>query len=133
VSTVFLDTVGLIALWNDSDQWHSLAQHAYAELRTSRANFITTRYVLLECGNTVARTDLRAEVTRIRIQLAQQDRLIEPTEEDWNHAWAAFDRGKPGDAGIVDLVSFAVMQRLGIRQALTNDRHFNAAGFETLF
>jgi predicted nucleic acid-binding protein len=133
VSIVFLDTVGLIALWNDSDQWHSLAQQAYADLRKSRVNLVTTRYVLLECGNTVARTDLRAEVTRLRIKLAQRNRLIEPSEVDWNQAWAAFDGGKPGDAGIVDLVSFTIMQRLGIRQALTNDRHFNAAGFETLF
>jgi len=133
VSTVFLDTVGLIAVWNDSDQWHSQAQHAYAELRKSRANLITTRYVLLECGNAIARTDLRAEVIRIRSELARWNRLIDPSEEDWNHAWADYDRGKPGDAGIIDLVSFAVMQRLGVRQAFTNDRHFNAAGFETLF
>jgi predicted nucleic acid-binding protein len=133
VSAVFLDTFGLIALWNDSDQWHSPAQHAYEILRKSRADLVTTRYVLLECGNTIARTDLRAEVTRLRIKLSQQHRLIDPTEDDWNHAWSAFDHGKRGDAGIVDLVSFAVMQRLGIRKALTNDRHFNAAGFETLF
>ena len=133
MTTVFLVTVGLIALWNDSDQWHPPAQRAYAELRKARAELVTTRFVLLECGNTVARTDLRAEVIRLRVQLARRNRLINPSEEDWNQACAAFDRGKPGDAGLVDLVSFAVMQRLGIQQALTNDRHFSAAGFETLF
>jgi len=30
-------------------------------------------------------------------------------------------------------VSFAVMRRLGITEAFTNDRHFGAAGFTTLF
>jgi predicted nucleic acid-binding protein len=30
-------------------------------------------------------------------------------------------------------VSFAVMRRLGIQRAFTNDRHFREAGFETLF
>jgi len=30
-------------------------------------------------------------------------------------------------------VSFAVMRRLGIIDAFTNDRHFRAAGFNTLF
>lgn len=30
-------------------------------------------------------------------------------------------------------VSFAVMRRLGITEAFTNDRHFQAAGFATLF
>ena len=37
------------------------------------------------------------------------------------------------DAGIVDLVSFAVLRRLGITQVFTNDKHFTAAGFEVLF
>lgn len=133
MSTVFLDTVGLIALWNNSDQWHSPAQQAYAELRNSRAILVATRYVLLECGNTVARTELRAEVTRLRIRLAQRDHLIAPSEGDWQEAWAAFDQGNPGDAGIVDQITFAVMRRLGIRQAFTNDRHFSAAGFDPLF
>ena len=30
--TVFLDTVGLIALWNRSDQWHAAAASAYQRL-----------------------------------------------------------------------------------------------------
>ncbi len=38
-----------------------------------------------------------------------------------------------GQAGIVDQVSFVVMRRLGITEAFTNDRHFQAAGFHTLF
>lgn len=33
----------------------------------------------------------------------------------------------------VDNVSFVVMRRLGITDAFTNDRHFKAAGFNTLF
>jgi len=33
----------------------------------------------------------------------------------------------------VDHVSFVVMRRLGVGRAFTNDRHFRAAGFETLF
>jgi len=130
---VFLDTVGLIAIWNDSDQWHSHAQHAYDELRNSRTVLVTTQYVLLECGNTVSRTDLRADVIDLRIGLARLQRLISPTEDDWNQAWEAYDRGAPGSAGIVDQVSFVIMRRLGIRQAFTNDSHFHAAGFETLF
>ena len=72
-------------------------------------------------------------MTRLRITLTEQNCLIDPIEVDWKQAWKDFDRGNPGDAGIVDLVSFAVMRRLGIRQAFTNDRHFTAAGFETLF
>jgi predicted nucleic acid-binding protein len=56
-----------------------------------------------------------------------------PSAEDWREAWAAYREGRFGQAGLVDQVSFLVMRRLSISQAFTNDRHFRAAGFETLF
>jgi len=59
--------------------------------------------------------------------------LIVPTSREWEEPWAAYARGEPGDAGIVDHVSFIVMRRLSITDAFTNDRHFKAAGFNTLF
>ena len=39
----------------------------------------------------------------------------------------------PVKRGFVDLISFHVMRRLGLAEAFTNDRHFQAAGFVTLF
>ena len=48
-------------------------------------------------------------------------------------AWAAYERGEAAQAGIVDHVSFQVMRRLGITEAFTNDKHFEAAGFTLLF
>jgi predicted nucleic acid-binding protein len=39
----------------------------------------------------------------------------------------------PGGPGLVDELSFAVMRRLGLRRAFTNDQHFAAAGFDPLF
>jgi len=56
-----------------------------------------------------------------------------PTVEDWQAAWLAYEHGEADSAGIVDHVSFTIMRRLGISKAFTNDRHFRAAGFETLF
>jgi predicted nucleic acid-binding protein len=65
--------------------------------------------------------------------LAGQGWLIEPTPSDLDTAWADYRAGYAGQAGIVDHVSFQVMRRLGIVEALTNDRHFQAAGFTVLF
>jgi predicted nucleic acid-binding protein len=59
--------------------------------------------------------------------------VIIPTDSDWHEAWTAYARGQASAAGIVDHVSFAVMRRLGITDAYTNDRHFKAAGFNALF
>jgi len=133
MNVVFLDTVGLVALWDVADQWHGVAETAYALVVADRSRFVTTRFVLLECGNTAARRPYRSRVSVLREKLELRDELIAPTEEDLKVAWEAYDRGEAAEAGIVDHVSFAVMRRLGITQAFTNDRHFQAAGFETLF
>jgi predicted nucleic acid-binding protein len=130
---VFLDTVGLLAVWDTSDQWHTAAEQIFAQLLRHSIPFVTTSYVLLECGNAASRRPYRHRPNALRIQLREAGLLIDLTDEEIDGAWAAFDRGEAGDAGIVDHVSFAVMRRLGIRQAFTNDRHFTAAGFETLF
>jgi hypothetical protein len=63
----------------------------------------------------------------------EQGMLVEPSDSDWELAWQTYERGDADRAGIVDHVSFVVMRRLGLTQAFTNDRHFRAAGFQTLF
>lgn len=131
--TVFLDTVGLLALWDESDQWHKQAEASFDQLLSSRTRVVTTTFVLLECGNAAARRPYRAAVARLRQQLEDGNRLVTPTNEDWQGAWAAFVREDTAGAGIVDHVSFAVMRRLGISEVFSNDRHFKSAGFETLF
>lgn len=133
MSRVYLDTVGLIATWDKTDQWHEDATRAYLKIRSARFSGITTLPVLIECGNASARRPYRPDVNSLRKQLAARGRLIVPTDEDWEVAWNAYDRGEAANAGIVDQVSFVVMRRLGISQAFTNDSHFKAAGFETLF
>ena len=131
--TVFLDTVGLIAVWDENDQWHEAAQKSFEKLLASRADLITTTFVLLECGNAAARRPYRPALIRLQQRMELRDRLIIPTAEDWKQAWLAYQRGEADLAGIVDHVSFAVMRRLGISKACTNDRHFKAAGFEPMF
>jgi len=133
MNTVFLDTVGLLALWDNSDQWHDAAEKAFRELAESRPALCTTTFVLLECGNAAARRPYRSAVDRLRQRLELSGMLISPSDEDWSQAWAAYRNAEVGDAGIVDHVSFVVMRRLDIRYVFTNDHHFRTAGFEALF
>jgi uncharacterized protein len=133
VSAVFLDSVGLIALWDESDQWHSAALAAYELLESPRRKLVTTRFVMLECGNAAQRRPYRGDVVQMMQWLERRGGLYDPTNQDWYEAWAAYERGRPGDPGIVDCISFVVMRRLGLTEAFTNDQHFAAAGFKTLF
>ena len=130
---IFLDTVGMIAVWDDTDQWHADAKAAYDLLFGQGRKLVTTSLVLYECGNASAARSYRTDVCELRRALNQEALLIEPTAQEIEIAWAAYERGEAGQAGIVDHVSFQVMRRLGLTQALTNDRHFLAAGFQVLF
>lgn len=133
MSQVFLDTVGLIAQWDTTDQWHGMAETALQQIKSNRKSVVTTTLILLECGNTAARRTFRNDVCALKQALERRNELIVPTEDDWQQAWAAYERGEAGRAGIVDHVSFVVMRRLGITAAFTNDQHYRDAGFETLF
>jgi uncharacterized protein len=99
MNPVFLDTVGLIAVWDDTDQWHAGAKAAYQRLLAQARPLTTTHLVLCECGNAAARRPYRADVKVLR---------------DF-------------------LILEAVMRRLGLSEAFTNDKHFKAAGFTVLF
>jgi predicted nucleic acid-binding protein len=133
MNQVFLDTVGMIAVWDDTDQWHVAAHAAYRALLGEGRRLVTTGLVLYECGNAAARRPYRSDVNELRKFLAQERLLLDPTSEEVEEAWRAYDRAEAGEAGIMDYISFAVMRRLGLTEAFTNDRHFQAAGFTTLF
>jgi uncharacterized protein len=133
MNDVFLDTVGMIAVWDDTDQWYGRARAAYAVLFNRGRRLVTTPLVLCECGNTAARRTYRSDVCDLRKTLIQEGLLIDPTPREIEDAWAAYERGEAGQAGVIDHVSFQVMRRLGITEAFTNDKHYRAAGFTVLF
>jgi predicted nucleic acid-binding protein len=130
---VFVDTVGLLAVWEVRDQWHGHARAAMEKLSVQGSRLVTTPAVLWECGNAAARKPYRADVEELRAELKATGRLIVPTATEEDVAWREYRMGSAGEAGIVDHLSFAIMRRLGITDAFTNDRHFAAAGFNILF
>jgi len=129
---IFVDTVALLALWNESDQWHDAAEAAFLRAYQQNQPLFSTSYVLLECGNAIARKPYRNVLVDFREKLVKSNHLIEPLPEDLEKAWSAFARHESGNAGIVDLISFEVMRRLRAVDALTNDEHFRISGFKTL-
>ena len=106
---------------------------AFDALEASKRSYVSTPFVLAECGNAASRRGFRQDVVTVRESLEADNSLIWPAEQDWFVAWREYQQGRPGDPGIVDCISFAVMRRLGLTDAFTNDQHFAAAGFTTLF
>lgn len=132
-SPVFLDTVGLLALWDRSDQWHVPAKQAFQEFSKDRASLYTSSLVLLECANAAARRPYRTVVASLWREMKAAERVFQPSPKDWEEAWAEYEHGTAGGPGVVDLISFRAMRQLGIERAFTNDRHFRDAGFRVLF
>ncbi len=131
--TVFLNTVGLIALWDRSDQWHTAAEVEYTLLISTPVRLVTSTLVLFECGNAAARRTYRKDVSDLWSALDTTGDLIWPTANQKARAWAKYAAAPFGSAGPVDHVSFILMADAGITEAFTNDAHFRAAGFITLF
>ena len=130
---VFLDTVGLLALWDIRDQWHSEAEMAFAKTIQAGVRFYATELVFAECANAASRSNFRPSVADMRNGMAAAGAILHPTDLELAEAWAQYRQNAAGQPGIVDLLSFAVMRRFNIIEAFTNDRHFKTAGFTTLF
>jgi predicted nucleic acid-binding protein len=105
----------------------------HARRKRPGTRFVTTAQVILECGNAATRRPYRADVCALRERMVRHGELIEPSASEIEHAWAAYRREGAEGASIVDHISFVIMRRLGIADAFTYDRHFAAAGFNTLF
>ena len=114
MTDVFLDTVGLIALWNSSDQWHKAADAVYRTLLSQGERLITTDFVFIECGNAAARRPYRSRVNVLRQSFRDQGLLIKATDQDVDDAWAAYDRADAGQAASSIMSRSQVMRRLGI-------------------
>ena len=89
--------------------------------------------VLLECGNAVARKPYRDEFVGMRRDFIELETLVVPTSAEIEKAWLAYESRFAAGDGIVDQISFILMRRLGITEVFSNDEHFRAAGFVTLF
>lgn len=106
---------------------------AYQSLTAAPVRLVTSTLVLYECGNASARKPYRRDVADLWLALDADGDLFRPTVDQTNRAWQGYLVGPPGTAGAVDHTSFVLMADAGIREAFTNDAHFRAAGFVTLF
>ena len=113
---VFLDTVGLIAVWDEDDQWHAPAARVFTQLVRQQIVMVTTPYVLAECANAVARRHSRAALVALREMLERRKRVLVPTDEDWQAAWRSYAADRSGGPGVVDQLSFLAMRRYGSRE-----------------
>jgi len=128
---IFVDTLFLVALINRRDQYHQQARELAD--RFNGYPLLTTDAILLEFGNALARNYKNEAVDLIEYFLsAEEAEIFRLTPELFDKAFALYKSYRDQSWGLVDCISFVVMREANVTQALTCDRHFIQAGFQTL-
>ena len=130
MSRVFADTFYFLALLNRDDPAH---RRALAAAR-SVAQIVTTEFILLELGNACAKAADHADFLSLVEGMRASPRVhTVPLATELLDAGLALLRQRPDkDWSLTDCISFVVMERNGLHEALTGDHHFEQAGFHPL-
>jgi uncharacterized protein len=98
------------------------------------AVLVTTCAILLEIGNALSKLPYRkACVELLNSMETDENVLIVPVSDElYTKGLALFDGRADKEWGLIDCISFVVMQEHNIEQALTTDAHFQQAGFYAL-
>lgn len=118
-----------------ADEFYPQARDFWDELRQEKIPILTTNFVLDETYTLIRSRLGKAAACRFHDDLFSSygfsgtERVTLADEEE---AWKLF-RELPGRGiSFTDCTSFAVMKRLGLKEAFTFDRDFEKAGFRLL-
>jgi len=129
---IFADTSYWMALVNPRDQIHQKAMSLSQQLLSE--SLLTTEMVLVEVLNSFSDSLYRKAVGRMVAGLREDPNLtiVPQTPAQFESALQRYQRAADKSWSLTDCASFEVMEAEKIEAALTHDRHFAQAGFETL-
>ncbi len=128
---LFLDASAWFPVTVKDDPDHARVAAALRQRRRAGARILTTNLIVAEVHTLLLRRIHRAAALAFLRQVGLTGELVVfsnaelelRAREDW------LERYADQDLSLADGVSFALMAERGIREALTLDRHFAAAGF----
>ena len=134
MNSLFIDTSYLIAVENTDDQFHKTASKHWRDLLKSPRPLVTSSYVLVEVVTLLNNRRLHSKAVELGNNLlsSRSFNVVHVDEELFYEAWAYFQKYKDKTYSLTDCVSFVLMKKLGIAEALTFDQHFIQAGFAKL-
>ncbi len=130
----FLDTSFAIALSVVNDEHHTAALTLAELIEQRHIPLVTTRGVCLEIGNALSKLRYRPAAVALLESLENDPNIeiVPLTEERYAKTMALFRARLDKEWGLVDCLSFVVMQERMIHEALTADEHFRQSGFRPL-
>ncbi|PSB16958.1 nucleic acid-binding protein [filamentous cyanobacterium CCP2] len=129
---LFLDTAFIQALLNSRDNYHNQAKRLFPRIRTASEVWITEA-ILTEVGNALSASNRNSAVQFIK-QCYRTDniKVVNVDTELLIQALALYQSRSDKTWGLTDCISFVVMQKQNLIDAVTTDRHFIQAGFRAL-
>lgn len=131
---VYVDTSALIALAASSDKNHRASVAYLRQALAEGVRFVVGRPVLVEYIDGVTKRVGKAEAIQQLRSLEESVAMrIEPDlDEDHRNARELFLRYDDHPIDMTDCLSFAIMDRLGLKEAFAFDRDFAAHGLTCL-
>ena len=131
MNKVFADSFYFIALMNVRDSRHA---DAVALSESLIGPIITTQWVLVEVADAFSSPQDRDRFLDL-LELIRADnriQVIAASNSSFERGVELFTRREDKSWPLTDCISFVVMEKRRIKEALTGDRHFSQAGFVTL-
>ena len=132
---IFVDTSGWANFFDTDEPFHRQTRVIYENARNTGTWLVTTNYVIAELVSLLT-SPFRISRPRIieYIEGIKQSsvKVIHIDEDLDTRTWNLLSERDDKEWSLVDCSSFIVMQDNDITDALTNDHHFEQAGFVRL-
>jgi predicted nucleic acid-binding protein len=131
MNAVFADAFYFVARLNRHDQHHD---RVVAFSRDFRSHILTTDWIMMEVADALAESECRSRIRDFILHL-RQSAICEviPASREWlDRAVDLYHQHQDKGWTLTDCVSFVVMRERGVTRALTEDHHFEQAGFTAL-
>ncbi|RLI74877.1 VapC toxin family PIN domain ribonuclease [Archaeoglobales archaeon] len=130
---IFFDTSAMIALADRKDKNHERAVRFFREA-VRKTRFVLAKHVLIEYIDGVTKRVGKEEAVKelknilnSKLIVIQRDR-----PKDWDKAIEYFFRYSDREIDLTDCLSFAMMERLRLKEVFTFDSDFRIHGFKVV-
>jgi uncharacterized protein len=129
---LFLDTAFIQAILNKRDQYYSSAIQLLPLVKNANEVW-TTEAILMKVGNALSTFNRQKVASFIKeCYQTKNIKVVNISSEIFNQGLNLYETRIDKNWGLVDCISFVVMQQQNLIYALTSDRHFIQAGFQIL-
>jgi predicted nucleic acid-binding protein len=130
---VFVDSSFWVALMRPRDQTNARARGRIEEIARAGRHPLTSNFVVVETYQVLLARENRRFALRF-LDRIEASAIVEvaATPHDQSRAREMLRRYDDKDFSLTDAISFAMMERLGIREAIAFDVRFEQYGFALL-